>query len=120
MIQTDGELVVVPEVVGKPFHVGVEIAAEAGLTLANPDPDGPPMGALAWPGLFYITAQEPPPGTEVSRWTDVVVEITPYGVSGSDVPRVPSTAPPIDVAHAKAQRDIHIDVVGDGEERPEG
>ena len=55
----------VPDVVGLPFHVGRDVAWEAGVSLANPDPDGPPIGALAWPGLLYITSQRPAAGTIV-------------------------------------------------------
>ena len=35
--------VTVPDVVGLPFHVGRDVAWEAGVSLANPDPDGPPI-----------------------------------------------------------------------------
>ena len=57
--------VTVPDTVGLPVHVGRDLAAELGVTLANPDPDGPPIGGLAWPGLFYITSQNPPARTEL-------------------------------------------------------
>jgi len=57
--------VTVPDAVALPFHVGRDLAAEFGVTLANPDPDGPPIGGLAWPGSFYITSQNPPAGTEL-------------------------------------------------------
>lgn len=65
--------VTVPDVVGLPFHVGRDVVAEAGVTLANPDPDGPPMGGLAFPGLFYIMWQEPAPGTLLHEWDSVGV-----------------------------------------------
>ena len=42
------ERVTVPDVVGLPFHFGRDLATEAGVALANSDPDGPPIGALAW------------------------------------------------------------------------
>lgn len=72
------EIVTVPDVVGLPFHVGRDLASEAGVTLANPDPDGPPISGLAWPGLFYITSQSPAPGTRVERWDSVVIEVEEY------------------------------------------
>ena len=72
------EVVTVPDVVGMPFHVGRDAASEVGVTLANPDPDGPPIGALAWPGLFYITSQSPAPGTVVERWDSVGIEVEEY------------------------------------------
>lgn len=72
------EIVTVPDVVGLPFQVGRDLASEAGVTLANPDPDGPPISALAWPGLFYITSQSPAPGTRVEQWDPVVIEVEEY------------------------------------------
>ena len=73
--------VVVPSVVGLPFHVGRDLAAEAGLTLANPDPDGPPIAALAWPGLFYITAQSPVAGTVLHEFDSVGITVERFAPS---------------------------------------
>jgi len=81
------EIVTVPDVVGLPFHVGRDLAAEAGVTLANPDPDGPPIAALAWPGLFYITSQSPSPGTQVEQWDSVVIEVEEYRGDGDVLTR---------------------------------
>jgi hypothetical protein len=67
--------VVVPSVVGLPFHVGRDLAIEAGVTLANPDPDGPPIAALAWPGLFYITSQQPDAGTLLHEFDSVGITV---------------------------------------------
>lgn len=79
MTERFADRVSVPGVVGLPFHVGRDLAHGAGVTLANPDPDGPPIGGLAWPGLYYITSQTPPAGTTLYRWDPVAVEIVPYG-----------------------------------------
>lgn len=70
-----GRDVVAPHVVGLPFHVGRDIAADAGVALASIDPDGPPIGALAWPGLFYIRTQDPPAGTPMREWDSVRVTV---------------------------------------------
>lgn len=102
--------VIVPDVVGLPFHVGRDLAAEFGVTLANPDADGPPIGALAWPGLFYITSQNPPAGTEAYRWDSVSVEIVGYGEAEDGALRNPPVAPPADVAHAKAEPAKFVDL----------
>lgn len=75
MADRTSERVVVPDVVGLPFRVGQDVASAAGVALSNPDPDGPPIGALAWPGHFVITSQQPPAGAEVHRWDSVAVEI---------------------------------------------
>jgi hypothetical protein len=102
--------VTVPDVVGLPFHVGRDLAHNAGVALANPDPDGPPIGGLAWPGLYYITSQSPPAGTTLYRWDSVEVEIVPYGEGDSNAVALPQGAPPVDNAHAHPQQDAFIDL----------
>ena len=94
--------VTVPDVVGLPFHVGRDIAAEFGVALANPDPDGPPISGLAWPGLFYITSQSPSPGTELYRDDSVTVEIVDHGGAENRALRNPSVIPSADVTYATA------------------
>ena len=84
--------VVVPDVVGMIFGIGRDVASEAGVTLANPDPDGPPIGALAWPGIFVITRQDPEPDTTLNRWDSVRVWVRADETSSS-VER-PTTPPP--------------------------
>jgi hypothetical protein len=83
MTERFADQVTVPDVVGLPFHVGRDVAGDAGVTLANPDPDGPPIGALAWPGLCYITWQSPASGTTLYRWDSVAVEIVSHGEADS-------------------------------------
>jgi hypothetical protein len=73
--------VTVPNVVGLPFHVGRDVASEAGVALANPDPDGPSISGIAWPGLYYIVRQDPAPGTVLYEWDSVAVEVIKYGDS---------------------------------------
>ena len=85
--------VVVPDVVGMIFGIGRALATEAGVTLANPDPDGPPIGALAWPGIFIITHQEPEPGTTPYRWDSVQVWVRADEASSS-VTRLSTATPP--------------------------
>lgn len=95
--------VVVPDVVGMPFHIGRDVADAAGVTLANPDPDGPPISGLAWPGLFYITSQNPVAGTNSYRWDSVIIEIVEHGTAESGAPRADPLQPPDDAA-ATARR----------------
>lgn len=105
--------VTVPDVVGLPFHVGRDVVAEAGVTLANPDPDGPPMGGLAFPGLFYIMWQEPAPGTLLHEWDSVGVEVVKHG----DAPdrETAERRPPlsVDAAHATPEPEQYVDLTGD-------
>lgn len=102
------DAVTVPDVVGLPFHIGRDVASSAGVALANPDPDGPPIGALAWPGLFYITSQSPSPGSEVYRWDSVAVEVSAHGTAESGaIPRAPHPQPS-DSAHAVPEREHFV------------
>lgn len=110
MTERFADQVTVPDVVGLPFHVGRDLAGDAGVTLANPDPDGPPISALAWPGLYYITSQSPAAGTTLYRWDSVVVEVVPYGEADSSAAALPYEIPPADDAHAHPQRDALIDL----------
>lgn len=110
MAERAADRVTVPDVVGMPFHIGRNVASAAGVTLANPDPDGPPIGALAWPGLFYITSQHPEEGTVVHRWDSVVVEIVEHGDAESHALRDSSGPTPQDAAHAAPEHDLYIDL----------
>ncbi len=106
-------VVTVPDVVGLPFHVGRDLAAEAGVALANPDPDGPSIGALAWPGLYYIVRQEPAPGTRLREWGSVRIELVKHGDSPDREPAGPRPAPPADAAHATPQPERCVDLAED-------
>ncbi len=103
----------VPDVVGLPFHVGRDVAARAGVALANPDPDGPPIGALAWPGLYYIVRQEPAPGAMLREWDSLAVWVVQHGDDPEREPAVPRPAPPLDTAHATTEVEQHVDLTDD-------
>lgn len=107
-------LVTVPDVVGLPFHIGRDRAADAGVVLANPDPDGPPIGALAWPGSYYITRQNPPPGTRLHEWDSVAVEVTKHGDGPDRAPVLPRPAPSAGGASAAVEPESYVDLTDDG------
>lgn len=107
--------VTVPDVVGMPFHIGRDVAGAAGVALAGRDPDGPPIAALAWPGLFYITAQHPPAGTRVYEWDSVVVDVVEHGSAECTAHRRPDDRPPGLPEHAEPGRDQVIDLTDDAE-----
>jgi hypothetical protein len=65
--QRAADFVVVPNVVGERFLPAREIALSAGVTLANPDPDGPPISAIAWPNNPVVQSQSPVPGSVLHR-----------------------------------------------------
>src|SRR4051794_18400962 len=88
--------VVVPDVVGLTVAEGRRIAEAAGVALAQPDADGPPLAALTWPGVWLITDQDPTAGTTVRRWDSVRVrfgEVTGDGLSGVREPHRPAPDP---------------------------
>ncbi|SDZ55174.1 hypothetical protein SAMN05216554_4576 [Herbiconiux ginsengi] len=101
---------VVPNVVGLPFHIGRDVASKASVALANPDPDGPPIGSLAWPGLYYIVRQNPAPGTVLYEWDSVAVEVVKHGDSPDPAPAIPRPAPPTNTAHATPEREGYVDL----------
>ena len=105
-----GDLVTVPDVVGLAFHVGRARGQDHGVTLANPDPDGPPVGALAWPGLFYILSQRPAAGAVVTRHSSVYVELSEHGIANPGAVRPDADVPPADSAHAIADREQILDL----------
>ena len=112
LVKRAADRVVVPNVVGMPFHVGRDLAYDAGVTLANPDPDEPPIGALAWPGLIYITSQRPTAGTELYRWDSVVIEVAAYGEADSTTRAPFPDKPRVDSAQAHPRNDSYVDAAG--------
>lgn len=114
MAERSADRVTVPDVVGLPFHVGRDVASDAGVVLATPDPDGPPIAALTWPGLFYITSQSPAAGSSVYRWDSVGVETVPYGEAASNAERAAPKSPLTDTGHAAPQRESFLDITDEG------
>ena len=87
------DVVVVPDVVGMVVDEARGVARDAGVVLAQPDPDGPPLAELTWRLPVTVTAQDPPPGTVLRRWGSVVVSWSSDG-SGVREPRRPLPGPP--------------------------
>ncbi|MEV5070806.1 PASTA domain-containing protein [Microbacterium sp. LMI12-1-1.1] len=93
-----------PNVVGMPFHLADALAASHGVKLANPDPDGPPIGAIAWRRLAYITSQHPSAGSIVCRHSSVAVQIVEHGDADDMAVQGQPDAPPADAAHVRLER----------------
>jgi hypothetical protein len=94
--------VTVPNVVGLTVTVARQVALEAGVVIVAEDPDGPPLGALTWPGVWVVTAQRPAPGTVIRNLGSVVVEFQEWSggdAAGDREPRRP--LPPLDVLNAE-------------------
>jgi hypothetical protein len=96
--QRAADVVIVPDVVGMTVTDARRIANEAGVSLAQPDPDGPPLGALTWPGVWFVTEQDPSPGSELYRWDSVRVRFRGAdadGLAGVREPRRPLPDPDV-------------------------
>ena len=104
--------VTVHDVVGLPFPDGRDLAHEAGLVLAGHDPDGPPIGALTWPGPWWITTQSPAPGTVLWQWDSVRVEVSAQGDAPSGAVPAPPRGPHDDRAHAGPETVSVVDLGG--------
>jgi hypothetical protein len=104
MTERSAPRVTVPHLVGMPFHVARDLAGEAGVSLANPDPDGPPISSFAWPGLYWVTWQDPAPGSTVYQWDSVAVGIVKDGEQPGAGVVVSPSPPPSGDAHAEARR----------------
>lgn len=90
------DTVEVPDVVGLEVPIARKVAWAAGVVLVAADPDGPPLGALTWPGVWVVTAQSLPPGSVMRRRGSLVVEFRPGNrgdSSGDREPRPPKPNP---------------------------
>lgn len=65
-----------PNVIGLHVRDAQRVASDAGVKLAQPNQDGPPLSALTWPQDFWITKQTPPPGARLWKWDSVIVDWT--------------------------------------------
>jgi hypothetical protein len=88
------DLVIVPDVVGLPFSLAQDEAYGHGVVLANPDPDGPPIGGIAWLRDPVVDRQDPTPGSVMYRhdsvrvWLRIGPEPVPSAAEGSPPPNV--------------------------------
>lgn len=105
MSEADGR-VSVPDLVGLPVHEARDVGHEAAVVVTATDPDGPALGALTWPGVWIVTAQDPVAGSRVRKWDNV--RITFRRADGDEVgdrePRLPPPSPDDLEAHAHGTR----------------
>jgi hypothetical protein len=66
--------VAVPSLVGMTVREARRVGHDTGVVVTSADVDGPPLGALTWPGTWIVTAQRPIAGSQVERWSAVVIE----------------------------------------------
>ena len=89
---SNAEEVKVPNLVGLTVSAARKFAGDAGVVIAAEDPDGPPLSALTWPGVWVVTAQRPAAGAVLRRLGSVVVEFeqaSPGDEAGDREPRLP-------------------------------
>ncbi|MEV8144780.1 PASTA domain-containing protein [Specibacter sp. NPDC078709] len=92
--------VAVPDLVGQPVHIAEEMAANLGLLLSSGDPDGQGLHSRTWPGLFWVTAQDPSVGSFLEWGSDIRITFMKDGQARSDVPAQPSGPAPTLKNHA--------------------
>jgi beta-lactam-binding protein with PASTA domain len=81
--------VLIPDVVGMVVDDARKLAQTVGITLAQPDADGPPLSALTWRLPVVVTSQDPPAGALIRRNHSVVVTWSSE-LSGVREPRRPA------------------------------
>ncbi|TQM80360.1 PASTA domain-containing protein [Saccharothrix saharensis] len=82
----------VPRLVGLTVPQARKTGHDAGVVVTSRDVDGPPLGALTWPGTWIVTAQHPTAGERVPRGTPVAVDFEERpdaGGAGDREPRHP-------------------------------
>ena len=87
----------VPDLVGMAVADARQAGHHAGLVVISGDPDGTPLGGLAWPGVWVVTAQHPIAATRLNRWDTVIIEFEEVrggeGGAGDREPRIPLPGP---------------------------
>lgn len=102
---SERRVAIVPDLVGQPVHVAQEAMSEIGLGLASFEPDGPGLRSRTWPGLFWITDQDPSAGSAVEYGSQIRIHFVEDGQGGSDV-LAPSDNPlPSLVARAEVEHE---------------
>ena len=69
-----GAWATVPSLVGMTVHEARRVGHSSGVVVTSADADGPPLGALTWPGTWIVIAQRPVAGARVARWSMVAIE----------------------------------------------
>jgi hypothetical protein len=72
-------LVAVPSLIGMTVREARRTGHDSGVVVSSADVDGPPLGALTWPGTWIVTAQHPVAGSRVERWATVAIEFKERG-----------------------------------------
>lgn len=94
--------VTAPALVGMSVPIARTAGHEAGVLVVAADLDGAPLAYLTWLGVWIVTAQDPPAGSDPDKWGNV--RISCERADGNEVgdrePRLPSPSPDELQAHA--------------------
>jgi len=92
-----GQFAEVPDLRGLVVNAARETGHAVGLVVTSSDLDGPPLGALTWPGRWVVIEQTPRPGTTIRRGDTVTIQFVedPGGIAGVREPRRPSPNPDV-------------------------
>jgi len=101
----EGRMMTVPDLVGQPVHVAQEMAADIGVGLAAGDPDGPGLRSRTWPGLFWVTSQDPSAGSVLEWGSQIRITFVQDGQARSSVPEQTGGPTPSLLSHAEAEKD---------------
>lgn len=96
--------VTVPLLVGLTVREARKAGHDSRVVVTSADLDGPPLGALTWPGTWIVTAQRPIAGSHVEPGSTVIIEFEERpggGGPGDCEPRAPFPEPPM----MRAERD---------------
>jgi beta-lactam-binding protein with PASTA domain len=99
------QMLTVPDLVGQPVHIAQEIASNIGFGLAAGDPDGPGLRSRTWPGLFWVSSQDPSAGSVLERGSQIRNTFVQDGQARSDVPEQTGGPPPSHRSHAEPEKD---------------
>ena len=94
----------VPDFVGLNYDQATPLERTAGVHIADPDPDAPPISNFWWEHkALIVTRQSPAPGTRIDTRESVTVRLGPPEVPVGAVTR--RIEPPALFAHADAPHD---------------
>ncbi|MBU8867848.1 PASTA domain-containing protein [Paenarthrobacter aromaticivorans] len=101
----EGQMLTVPDLVGQPVHIAQEMAANVGFGLAAGDPDGPGLRSRTWPGLFWVTSQDPSAGSLLEQGSQIRITFVQDGQARSGMPKQADGPTPSLLSHAEAEED---------------
>jgi hypothetical protein len=112
-----GQLIEVPDVVGLSWDDARQVLYNVELIAVGPDPDGPPLAALGWPG-GVVVRQQPPAGARLPARSSVTVWVERGG--GSAGVREPRRPGPSHGSAAQHQDEPFTGLQGEGADEAVG